>query len=56
MITALIVLFVLSSGAVTAFVAGQRGRDILPWYLFGLLLGPLAWIAASLAPKRHTAA
>lgn len=52
MITLGIILLVLSSAAITAFLAGQRHRDIMSWYVAGLLFGPLAWIVALLPIKR----
>ena len=50
--TALILLFsVLLVAPFTAFLAGQRGYDVVSWYLAGLFLGPLG-LFAGLLPKR----
>jgi hypothetical protein len=46
-----IILWTLVFAPVTAFLAGQRGYDLMTWYVFGLLLGPVG-LFVSLLPKR----
>lgn len=38
-------------GMITAFISGQRGYNVLTWYMIGLVVGPLG-LLASLLPKR----
>lgn len=33
-----------------AWLAGEKGRSALPWFLIGLLLGPIAIITVGFAP------
>ena len=28
-------------GLITAYIAGQKGYDVMPWYCIGLVVGPL---------------
>lgn len=48
-----ILLSVLLLAALTAFLAGQRGYDIMAWYLAGLVLGPLGLLAGLLPKRSH---
>ncbi|HQW04448.1 MAG: hypothetical protein IPH05_05785 [Flavobacteriales bacterium] len=38
---------------ITAFIAGQRGYDVMSWYFVGLLLGPLGLLAGFLPKRAH---
>jgi hypothetical protein len=38
---------------ITAFMAGQRGYDVMPWYLAGMALGPLGLLARLLPRRKH---
>ncbi|MEZ4739285.1 MAG: hypothetical protein R2818_07970 [Flavobacteriales bacterium] len=48
----LIIFLVLLVASLTAFLAGQRGYDIMTWYVVGLILGPFG-LLAGLLPKRN---
>ena len=37
----------------TAFMAGQRGYDVMHWYLYGLVLGPMGLLAGLLPKRSH---
>ncbi|MBK8497885.1 MAG: hypothetical protein IPL52_03485 [Flavobacteriales bacterium] len=37
----------------TAFLAGNRGYDVMPWYLAGLALGPVGLLAGLLPRRKH---
>jgi hypothetical protein len=37
----------------TAFMAGQRGYGVMPWYVAGLVLGPLGLFAGFLPRRSH---
>jgi hypothetical protein len=49
----LIVLAVLVFAPFTAFLASQRGYDIMPWYMVGLLVGPLGLLTGLLPKRKH---
>lgn len=44
---------VLLIAPVTAFLAGQRGYDVVSWYMAGLVLGPLGLLAGLLPKRSH---
>jgi hypothetical protein len=46
-----ILLWTLVFAPVTAFLAGQRGYEMMNWYLLGILLGPVG-LLVGLLPKR----
>jgi hypothetical protein len=33
-----------------AYIAGQKGRDMVPWFCAGLLFGPMATLMVGLSP------
>lgn len=37
----------------TAFLAGNRGYDVMPWYLAGLALGPVGLLSGLLPKRKH---
>jgi hypothetical protein len=49
---ALIVAYVAVFGSLSAWLAGERGRDPAPWFLLGALIGPFGAIIVGLAPRR----
>jgi len=49
----IILLWTLVFAPVTAFMAGQRGYDVMPWYLLGLGLGPVGLFAGLLPKRKH---
>ncbi len=49
----LIVFLVLLIASLTAFLAGQRGYDIMTWYVAGLVLGPLGLLVGLLPKRSH---
>lgn len=52
--TFLLILFViLLIAPLTAFLAGQRGYDLMSWYVAGLVLGPLGLLAGLLPKRSH---
>ncbi len=51
MIVLALLLWTLVFAPVTAFLAGQRGYELMSWYMIGLLLGPLG-LFVGLLPKR----
>ncbi len=44
---------VLLVAPLTAFLAGQRGYDIMSWYVAGLVLGPFGLLAGLLPKRSH---
>jgi hypothetical protein len=48
-----IILWTLVFAPVTAFLAGQRGYDLMTWYCIGLLLGPLGLLGGLLPKRAH---
>ncbi len=48
-----ILLWTLVFAPVTAFLAGQRGYDLMSWYCIGLLLGPLGLFGGLLPRRSH---
>jgi hypothetical protein len=50
---AFLLLWTLLFAPVTAFMASQRGYDVMPWYLLGLGLGPIGLFAGLLPKRRH---
>jgi hypothetical protein len=51
--TLLIIFSVLLVAPLTAFLAGQRGYDIMTWYVVGLVTGPLGLLAGLLPKRSH---
>jgi hypothetical protein len=49
----LLLLTALTFAGITACIAGQRGYGILPFYLLGLLLGPIGLLAILLPRRSH---
>uniref|UniRef100_UPI00333EA11B hypothetical protein n=1 Tax=Castellaniella defragrans TaxID=75697 RepID=UPI00333EA11B len=45
----------LACALVTAFVAGEKSRCAICWFLAGVLLGPLALLVAAALPDRNKA-
>lgn len=54
---AMLLAIILSSAFVfaplTAFLAGNRGYDVMPWYLLGLVLGPVGLLSGFLPKRKH---
>jgi hypothetical protein len=48
-----LLLTVLFSGMLTAFLAGQRGYNPVKWYLLGVVLGPLGFLVRFLPRRSH---
>ncbi|MDQ3101355.1 MAG: hypothetical protein M3R08_08205 [Bacteroidota bacterium] len=48
-----ILLWTLVFAPVSAFLAGQRGYDLMTWYLIGILLGPIGLFGALLPKRDH---
>lgn len=53
MIVAAIILSVLFFALITAYIAGQRGYDVMTWYCLGLVLGPLG-LGVLLLPRQRS--
>lgn len=49
----LILLVILLIAPLTAFLAGQRGYDLMSWYVAGFVLGPLGLLAGLLPERSH---
>ena len=49
----ILLLWTLVFAPVTAFLAGHRGYDVMPWYLAGLGLGPVGLFAGLLPKRKH---
>lgn len=49
----LILFTILVFAPFTAFLASQRGYAIMPWYMAGLVLGPLGLLTGLLPRRKH---
>jgi len=39
-------------GPLTAWLADERGRDPAPWFLLGVLFGPIALVSVGFGPRK----
>jgi hypothetical protein len=53
MVIALLLLAAMLFAPFTAFAAGQRGYDVMAWYVLGLFLGPAGLLAFWLPRRMH---
>lgn len=53
MVVALLLAWTLLFAPLTAFLAGNRGYDVMPWYLVGLALGPVGLFSGMLPKRNH---
>ncbi len=53
MLLAIILFWTLLFAPLTAFLAGNRGYHVMPWYLVGLALGPVGLMSGLLPKRKH---